>query len=118
MEKWLELVPVVLPVVLGIALHFYRQFRGDKAAKEIAAFDLATKLAYDGVRNLAALYPGKNIDKASRGLQLFREAFEVEMGRAPTAAESKSALLHFDAAHAAEAEAKLSAESKAAPSVP
>lgn len=98
----------LLLVVVGAVVWLYRLLRKDKAAKEVAAFDLAVKLAYDGVRNFAALQlPGApKLDKVEKGLELFSRALHTELGRTPTQAELASAAMHFDAAHASEAEMK------------
>lgn len=108
MDKVLDIVvaalsnELVLTLLVGGLVALYRSWRKDKAEKEIQAFDLAVKLAYDGVRNYAALYPSHKLDKAAKGLGIFSEALEAELGRKPSEAELKSAKLHFDAAHAAE----------------
>lgn len=96
----------VLLVLIGLAGHFYRQWRGDKATQELSAFDLGVKLAYDGVRNLQAMNPGFKLDKVQKGLEIFSKVLHQELGRQPTQAELGSAALHFDAIHAKEAEAK------------
>lgn len=101
---------LVVTALVGMAIHFYRQLRKDKAQAELQAFDLAVKLAYDGVRNWRALHPGERLDKAEKGLELFAKALRTELGRAPKPEEVESAKLHFDAAHAAEAEAKVQRE--------
>lgn len=97
---------MVMIAIVGMAAHFYRQWRGTKATAELSAFDLGIKLAYDGVRNWAALHPSRELTKAEKGLELFSKVIKTELNREPTPAELVSAKLHFDAIHAKEAEAK------------
>lgn len=101
-----ELMVMLLGVLGSIVAHFWRQFRKDKADADAQAFDLAVKLAYDGVTNLKRIYPSTQMDKVARGLELFTKAFAIERGRAPSPAEVESAKLHFDAIHSQEPQRK------------
>lgn len=112
MQEFLKLLESILQnealvgaVVLGIG-YLWRLWRKDKAEKDGQAFDLAVKLAYDGVSNFAKLYPNQQLDKLTRGLELFRRAYTIERGKAPTAEDIESAKLHFDAIHSQEAKTK------------